>query len=59
MDPPPEFKSGDKWPDLRYIIYIKDVLIVFDFYEIVNIQQFNEYLSCKFQSIKDDHCALV
>jgi len=46
-------------PDLRYIISIKVMLIVFDFYETVNIQQFNELKSCKFESINDDHCALV
>jgi len=44
MDEPIRFKSGDTQPDLRYIIYIEDVLIVFDFFlneMIIDIQQFN------------------
>jgi len=38
MDPPPKFESGNTQPDLRYIISVKVMLIVFDFNEIVNIQ---------------------
>ncbi|CAM4674212.1 unnamed protein product [Leuciscus chuanchicus] len=42
MDQPIVFKSGDKRPDLRYIISIKD--------------QFNELQSCWFRSIKAPIC---